>query len=162
VAKHKDGRKVSVLGAILVAAILGLVIGAVIYYEPGTPLPSPDDIEFKGEYDDSWGKLDPPAPRVGVSQVLITWTGASPRVQPKQPRTKEEARKLIEQIWHRFKNDFTPQNWKSLQKQHNEDAEPHTIYSVPSTSRSLSRSRIAPNRPRSASRASRKASSGST
>lgn len=122
-AKHKDAKKVSVVGAILVAAIIGLIIGAVIYYEPGTPLPSPDDVEFKGDYDDTWGKLERPEQRVTVSQVLV---------MVNDTRDDAAAKKLIDQIWHKYRNDPTEKNWKDLQTTYNEDtADKHKKYPIP-------------------------------
>jgi uncharacterized protein YpuA (DUF1002 family) len=37
-------------------------------------------------------------------------------------RTKEEARKLVEEVWRKYKDDQTDENWRALQTQHNEDS----------------------------------------
>jgi hypothetical protein len=124
VAKQKSGGKVSVVGAVLLAALLGLVIGAVVYYEPGTPLPSPDDIEFKEPYDDSWGRLDKPVDRCGVSHILV-------KIDEK--RSEADAKKLIEQIWHQYRNNNgDKKTWLDLQTKYNEDtADKHKVYPIP-------------------------------
>ena len=84
----KDNRN-TIIGAVLVAAIVGALIGAVIFHNPGEPLPSPPKVEFGDEYDDSWGKLDKPVERAGVTHILIKIDAN---------RKEADAKKEIEQI----------------------------------------------------------------
>jgi hypothetical protein len=124
VATSKENRKVSIVGAVVVAALLGLVIGAVMFNSPGTPLPPPANVEFTGEYDDSWGRLASPVPRCGVSHILV---------KIDETRTEAEAKKLIEQIWHQYKNNNgDKKKWRELQEKYNEDtADKFKIYPIP-------------------------------
>jgi len=131
VAKRKSKQNVSMLGAVIVAALIGIALAMVMFNDSGTPLPPPPEVEFNEEYDDTWGKLPTAAERGTVSQILVSWTGANPEVTPKEERTEEEARKLIDEIWARYKNEPSEANWKTLQAKHNEDASPHQMYPFP-------------------------------
>lgn len=111
------------IGAIIVAALIGIALAMVMFHDSGTPLPAPANVEFTEEYDDSWGRLATPVARCGVSHILVKIDDS---------RTEEEARKLIDQIWARYKNEPSKDNWLSLQKQYNEDtADVHKIYPIP-------------------------------
>ena len=115
-------RKPSYLGAVLTAAVLGLIIGSVIYYQSGEPLPPPAEVEFTSEYDDSWGRLDKPVVRCGVTHILVKSEG----------RTDEEAKKEIERIWHLYRTNPTQPNWRELQVKYNEDkADIHAVFPIP-------------------------------
>ena len=131
-AKRKSSKRRSIIGIVVFAALLGGLIGAVIFYDPGQPLPGPDSVEFSDPYDDEWGKMPAPISHVTVEQILISWKDANPRVTPKDPeRTKEEARKLVDQIWNRYKTEPLKENFHALQAKYNEDSNPHEIYGVP-------------------------------
>jgi hypothetical protein len=56
----------------------------------------------------------------------VSWTGL--QVPTKQARTKEEARKLIDEIWSKYRANSSQANWAALQKLHNEDSLPHSSY----------------------------------
>lgn len=128
-------RKTSVTGAILGAVAIGVIVGVVIF-NPSDPPPPPPEVEFTEEYDDDWGKLEAPVARAKVTQILVSWKGANPRVSPKDPeRTKEEAWDLVEEVWHKYRNDPTDDNWKSLQAEHNEDSAPQQEYDVDRSAR---------------------------
>jgi hypothetical protein len=123
VARRKGDKKVSVVGAIILAGVLGAAIGAFIFHDSGTPPPSPDDIEFKDPYDDALGKIDQPAPRGTVSQIFI-------RIDDK--RTEEEAKKKIEQLWHRLRNaTWEKTKWHELQDAYNEESDKRKVYPFP-------------------------------
>ncbi|MCA8917014.1 MAG: peptidylprolyl isomerase [Planctomycetes bacterium] len=131
-AKRKRSTRNNIVGVVIAAALIGSVIGAVIFYDPGEPLPSPGDVKFTEKYDDDWGKLKAPISHVDVEQILISWKGANARVTPKDPeRTKEEAWELVEQIWNRYKVNPTKENFADLQTQYNEDSTVHNTYSMP-------------------------------
>ena len=131
-AKRRSNRKAGIIISILGAAMLGLVIGIMLYNDPGTPLPAPAEVEFNKPYDDEWGKLKTPVSHVSVEQILVTWKDANPRVTPKDPeRTKEEAYKLIVQLWNRYKNQPDRDNFKRMQTGYNEDSQVHNVYGVP-------------------------------
>lgn len=130
-AKKRNTRG-TLIGTIIFAAILGSVIGAIIFHDPGEPLPGPDSVKFTDKYDDEWGKLAAPVSHVTVTHILVSWKGASPRVTPKDPeRTKEQAWELVEQLWNRYKTEPTKENWTALQARYNEDSKPHERYGVP-------------------------------
>jgi hypothetical protein len=132
VAKRKRSKSNNIVSVVLAAAIIGGVIGAVIFYDPGEPLPGPESVEFSDPYDDDWGKLKAPISHVDVEQILISWKGANARVTPKDPeRTKEEAWKLVEQIWNRYKTEPIKENFYALQEKYNEDSSVHNTYSMP-------------------------------
>lgn len=119
----KSKQNISMLGAVIVAAMIGIAIAMVMFNDPGTALPPPANVEFDEDYDDSWGKLATPVARCGVSHILV---------KTDDSRTEEEAKKLIDQIWAKYKNEPSKDNWMSLQKQHNEDtADVHKIYPIP-------------------------------
>jgi hypothetical protein len=124
VAKKK---KISYLGWGIAAALIGAGIAFAIIHKPeGTPIPYVKDSDA---YDDNWGKLDEMVPRATVKHILISWKDKNARVMPKDPnRTQEQARKLIEDLWKRYKADPTDANWKGLQAEYNEDTEPHSEY----------------------------------
>jgi cell division protein FtsN len=124
----KRKQNISIVSAIIVAVIIGLIIGAVVFNpaDEGVHVKAPEPIEG---YDDSWGRLATPVERGTVTHILIAWTGAG--ATPKEPRTQEEARKLVESIWERYKDDPTEENWRELQIQYNEDSGPtHNKYDV--------------------------------
>jgi hypothetical protein len=122
VANRKD-KKVSIAGAVLLAAVLGLIVGAIIFHDPGTAPLSPDDVEFTGPYDDKWGKLDRPDQRGGVSQIFI-------KIDAK--RNEADAKKLAEQIWHKIKNvNGLQTRWQELQDQYNDEPDKRKIYPFP-------------------------------
>jgi hypothetical protein len=124
-------KQTSIIGAVLVAIVLGLIIGVVIFNPYDPPLPPPPEIEHTEEYDDEWGKLDSPLSQAKVTHILISWKGKSARVTPKDPeRTKEEARELVEEIWHKYRNNPTKGNWEYLQAEYNEDTQPHNEYDL--------------------------------
>lgn len=77
-------------------------------------------------YDDSIGRLGKPATTWKVTHILVSWSGT--QVPTKQPRSKEEARKLIDELWRRYLANPTNDHWRQLQAQHNEDGAPHNVY----------------------------------
>jgi hypothetical protein len=126
----KTRKQQSMTGALILAVIAGVVIGVVLYNPLDTPPPGPAKVEIVGEYDDSWGRLKTKVAKATVTHILVSWTGANPRSQPKEPRSKDEARKLIDQLWLQFRNNPTEGNWRKMQAQFNEDSQPHTPYEV--------------------------------
>src|SRR5690606_28552930 len=75
-----------------------------------------------------------PAPdNVKVQHILISWTGANERVTPKQPRTKEEAIALRDEVLKQARTKGG--DWKALQATHNEDSAPHNVYEVSAEAR---------------------------
>ncbi|MBE7493179.1 MAG: peptidylprolyl isomerase [Planctomycetes bacterium] len=111
------------IGGVIAAVLLGGAVGLLVYNPFEPPPPPPPKIDLNMPYDDAWGRLTSPDAEAVVTHILVSWTGANPRAKPKQPRTKEEARKLIDQIWAMYRHTPTPENWKSLQEQYNEDNE---------------------------------------
>jgi hypothetical protein len=72
---------------------------------------------------------DPPPEAAEVQHILISWRGKSERVTLKDPdRTEEEAKKLLQQVLKQARTKGS--DWNQLQKDHNEDSAPHTIYAV--------------------------------
>ncbi|MCC6464279.1 MAG: peptidylprolyl isomerase [Planctomycetes bacterium] len=126
---RKPPQKKGLLMPLLGAALIGVLIGVWVYnpFEPAPPIPT---IEFTDPYDDSWGRLSEPNSRATVTHILIAWDGTNVNTQ-KAPRSKEEARKLVEQVWHQYKANPTEANWKNLQRVNNEDSAPHTSYDIP-------------------------------
>lgn len=118
----------SVAGALIVAIVAGVVIGLVLFNPLADPPPSQAKVEIVGDYDDSWGKLPTPVARATVTHILISWDGAG--VTTKQPRNKDAARKLVDQLWLQFRNNPTESNWVKMQAQFNEDGQPHSKYEV--------------------------------
>ena len=127
VAKRKQANS-SIIGVVLGAAVLGGIVGTVIFHNAGDPLPPPPKIEFTGEYDDSWGRLPSPVNEAKVTHILISWTGKNARSTPKEPRSQEDAKKLVEQLWHQYRNNPTAENWRAMQAEYNEDSAPHNVY----------------------------------
>ena len=122
-AKRKSKNNISMVGAIIVAALIGLALAMVMFYDSGTPLPPPANVEFTEEYDDSWGKLATPVARCGVTHILV---------KTDDSRSEEDAKELIDQIWAQYKTEPTKENWRELQKKHNEDtADIHKVYPIP-------------------------------
>jgi hypothetical protein len=122
VSRPKSSNTAAIIGLVLLAIVGGVYIGTSIYNEQqGTPMPAPPKVDLNDAYDDNWGKLTSADAQAVVTHILVGWTGANPRSTPKQPRSKEEARKLIDQIWAKFRVNPTDDNWKALQKQYNED-----------------------------------------
>ena len=74
--------------------------------------------------------LPPPGPAVTeqakVQHILISYSGT--RVPTKKPRTKAEARKLVQQVFE--KAQAPGADWKALQLEFNEDVDPHSEYPV--------------------------------
>lgn len=121
----KSKQNISLLGAVIVAALIGVAIAMVMFNDPGTALPPPANVEFTEEYDDSWGKLPTPVSEAKVRHILISWKGKNDRVTLKDPeRTEEQARELVDQLWARYKNEPTEANWNRLAEQHSEDSGP--------------------------------------
>lgn len=119
-------KPINYVSLIIVAALIGAGAGAIVFYDPGTPTPH---VKFDDTYDDSWGKLEKPDAQATVTHILISWAGKSDRSKPKDPkRTQEQAKKLVEELWHKYRNNPSDENWKALQKEHNEDTAPHTEY----------------------------------
>lgn len=119
----KGNPRNALIGAVLVAIVAGVVIGAVVFNDPGTAPPPPPKVEFTGEYDDSWGKEPAPVARCGVSHILVKIDAN---------RDEAAAKKLVEQIWHKYRNEPSKENWLALQKQYNEDtADVHKVYPIP-------------------------------
>jgi hypothetical protein len=126
VAKKK---KISYLGWGIAAALIGAGIAFAIIHKPeGTPIPYVKDSDA---YDDNWGKQDPPDSKATVTHVLVSWEGGGVDNIKDPKRTKEQARKLIEEVWLKYKNDRSEENWKKLQSQFNEDTTPHNTYDIP-------------------------------
>lgn len=125
--KKKD---INYVALIVVAAILGAALGAIVFNKPeGTPTTLPANVSYDDPYDDSWGKAERPAGEATVTHILISWKGKNPRSAPKDPnRTQEQAKKLVEELWNRYKFDPTDANWKKLQAEYNEDSAPHNEY----------------------------------
>jgi len=119
---------ISFFSTLIVAIAIGIIIGVVVYNPPGDPVNVPE-VTFDASYDDTWGKLDRPDARGTVTHILIAWDGTNVGGQ-REPRTKEQAREQIEQIWHKYRNQPTDENWRSLQAKHNEDGAPHNEYEV--------------------------------
>jgi hypothetical protein len=125
---RKRKQSVSIVSAIIVAVIIGLAIGAIMFNpaEEGVHVKPPERVEA---YDPSWGLLETPIARGTVTHILISWDGAGGT--PSEPRTREEARKLIEELWVKYRNDPTDENWRDLQARYNEDrANPHAEFEV--------------------------------
>jgi hypothetical protein len=93
-------------------------------WETLAPAPAP----AAKPYDDTLGKLDAPEAAWKVTHILVSWTGAFQGLDPKQPRTKEEARRLVDDIWAKYSADPTDDNWRAMQLQYNEDSAPHNVY----------------------------------
>lgn len=128
--RNKDS-KAGLIGGVVVAVFLGIVIAFLIYRPFDQPPPPPPKVDLNTPYDDTWGKLVAPDARGVVTHILVSWTGANPRVQVSSPRTKEEARKLIDSIWAIYRNTPTEAVWKELQEKHNEDSgDKHNKYPV--------------------------------
>jgi hypothetical protein len=127
VAKKK--KQTSLIGLIIVVALLGGGIALAMSHSPGeggTVTAKPT------EYDDSWGKLETPSASAEVTHILLSWAGKNAMVKPKDPaRTQEQAKALVEKLWLDYLNDPTDENWRALQAKHNEDTEPHKVYNVP-------------------------------
>ncbi|MBZ0136569.1 MAG: peptidyl-prolyl cis-trans isomerase [Planctomycetes bacterium] len=119
---------------IVVAAIAGVALAMVMFYDSGTALPPPPKVEHTDEYDDTWGKLPTPVSEARVRHILISWQGKNPRVTPKDPnRTEEQARALVEDLWHQYRNNPTVENWDRLAGEHSEDSgAPSTVYTCKS------------------------------
>lgn len=120
-AQRKANSNLMSLGAVIGAVILGIVIAVAVYNPLEAPPPGPVKFDPNTPYDDEWGKLSTPDEQADVTHILVGWTGANPSSQPKEPRTKEEARRLIEKIWGLYRTTPTVENWKLLQTRHNED-----------------------------------------
>lgn len=128
-ARQKQSKIAAIVGVVLLGVVGGVYLGTSIYNEQkGTPPPMPTRIELNDPYNDDWGKLSTADAAWEVTHILVSWTGANPRVTLKEPRTKDEARKLIDEIWAKYHNNPTEANWKALQKQYNEDTEAHSRY----------------------------------
>jgi len=121
VGRQKKNQSLLNIGSIVTAVILGVIVAMAVYRPFDPPPPGPANYDPNMPYDDSWGKLTSPDAQAEVTHILVGWTGANPRSTPKEPRTKEEARKLIDTIWALYRNNPTPEHWKALQAQHNED-----------------------------------------
>jgi hypothetical protein len=93
-------------------------LGVEVQEAPPTPAAKP--------YDDSLGKLETPDATWKVTHILVSWDGLG--VPTKKPRKKDEARKLIDEIWAKYSEDPTVAHWKALQVQYNEDNQAHTVY----------------------------------
>ncbi|MCB9933871.1 MAG: peptidylprolyl isomerase [Planctomycetes bacterium] len=121
-AKKRNVRS-TLIGTVLFAAVLGAVIGAIMFNDPGDPLPAPPEVNFEEPYDDNWGKLPAPVARCGVSHILVKIDAN---------RTEEEAKKKIEQLWHLYKNNPTKEHWHELQDKNNEDtADKFAVFPIP-------------------------------
>jgi parvulin-like peptidyl-prolyl isomerase len=74
--------------------------------------------------------LPPPGPAVAdtarVQHILVSYTGT--RVPTKKPRTKAEARKLVQEVFEKVQAPGA--DWKALQEEFNEDGDPHSEYPV--------------------------------
>ncbi len=74
--------------------------------------------------------LPPPGPAVTeqakVQHILVSYSGT--RVPTKKPRSKAEARKLVQQVLE--KAQAPGADWKALQLEFNEDGDPHSEYPV--------------------------------
>lgn len=125
----------SVVGLVVVAALIGAAIGAAVFNSSaGDPPPMPPVVDKGDQYDDSWGRLERPAASAAVTHILISWEGTG--VATKEPgRTKEQARELVEGIWRRYRDNQDEGYWKELQVTYNEDTGPvHKVYRVPEDS----------------------------
>lgn len=125
----KKKKQKSVIGLVVVAALLGAALGVSIFNASGEAPPTPPLVDKGDGYDDDWGKLDRPVAKATVKHILISWKGKNARVTPKDPnRTQEQAKALVEELWQRYKTDPTDENWKALQAEYNEDSAPHNDY----------------------------------
>lgn len=120
-ARNRNQSNLMSIGGILAAILIGVMIAFMVYRPFDPPPPGPANYDPNMPYDDNWGKLATPDAEAVVTHILVSWTGANPRSNPKEPRTKEEARKLIETVWALYRNNPTPEHWKGLQASHNED-----------------------------------------
>ncbi len=125
----KKKKQTSLIGLIIVVALLGGGIALAMSHSPGEGGVVPKAPEG---YDDSWGKLDSPVSKATVTHVLVSWKGAGVNTIKDPERSKEGARELIEEIWAKFRADPTESNWKELQVKYNEDSGPvHNKYEIP-------------------------------
>jgi hypothetical protein len=130
-AKRKVKR--SAIGAILLAVVVGVAVGAAVYprFEGPPPLTLEElepKIEFEWSYDDSIGRLGTPDRQWQVTHVLISWhgSGASPR---ESGRTQDEAWELVQQLWHRYRKNPTSEHWRELQEKYSDDqADVYKVY----------------------------------
>jgi len=130
VAKRKSGNSAAIIGGVVFAVFGGIVLAVSVFNaQDETPLPAPPKIDLNTPYDDEWGKLATADSAWTVTHILVSWTGSG--VTTKKPRTKEEARKLIDELWARFRNNPTKEYWTAMQKEFNEDGKPYTEYSWP-------------------------------
>lgn len=116
-----------IIGLSLLAILGGIFLAAQMYHFYDPPPPGPPKVDMNTAYDDTWGKLATPVSKFKVTHILVSWEGIS-GVTPKEKRTKEEARKLIEDIWARYKLEPSNDNWRKLQVQYNEDTGAHNEY----------------------------------
>jgi hypothetical protein len=65
--------------------------------------------------------------------------GKNPRVTLKDPeRTELQARELIDQLWARYRNEPTLENWNALAAEHSEDSgAPSQVYTCKSRNSGL-------------------------
>lgn len=126
--RPKSSNAAAIIGLVLLAIVGGVYIGTSIYNQPkGTPMPAPPKVDLNDPYDDSWGKLSSADSTWSVTHILVAWDGTG--VTTKKPRDKAGARKLIDEIWGKYRVNPTEGNWKALQVEFNEDTAPtHKLY----------------------------------
>lgn len=127
-ARPKQSKTAGVIGVVLLAIIGGVYLGVSVFNEPeGTPSPPPPKVDLNDKYDDAWGKLATADANWQVTHILVSWEGAG--VKTKKPRDKAAARKLIDEIWAKYRVNPTADNWKALQVEFNEDTgQVHNVY----------------------------------
>lgn len=129
----KKKSSASWVGGLIAAILAGIFIGMWIINPDYTgeelgnkPIADAED----WAYNDDLGKLEKPVARGWVTHILISYKGNPGGATPKDPnRTKDEARKLAEEIWARYSQHG--EDWKALQKEFNEDSgNVHNEYEV--------------------------------
>lgn len=123
-----------VTGLVIGAIVVGIVVGIIIVnprYSPAVNV----EVDSK---DIAYNHAEGAIARVNkakVSHILISYKTAkspTPGLKDKN-RTEEQARKLAEEIWAKYREAEAADKekvWKELQAQYNEDKEPHTEYDV--------------------------------
>lgn len=133
-AKRKNS---GVTGLVIGAIAVGVIVGIIIVnprYSPAVNV----EVESK---DIAYNHAEGAIARVNkakVTHILISYkTAKSPAAGLKDKnRTEEQARKLAEEIWAQYREAKPADKdkvWKELQAKYNEDAEPHTEYTVTPT-----------------------------
>lgn len=123
-----------VTGLVIGAIVVGIVVGIIIV-NPGYSPSMNVEVDAKDmAYNHAEGAVAP-VNRAKVSHILISYKTAKspvPGLKDKN-RTEEQARKLAEEIWAKYreaKEADRDEVWKKLQAQYNEDKVPHSEYTI--------------------------------